>query len=337
MNLIPESNGLKRINMKEKIHPVQWLKRLVIVVVAIFAIGFIFQLISNFVGRESIESRLNYAKIDGKKQEYRTRGEGDLTIVFDGAIGANLYEWETITKEVEKELDVKTFVYNRNGYGFSDIGSIKTPKESAEELKILLRKAGVTGSVILVGEEYGSLVMTNFANMYPESVKGMVLVQPFNEENLKTEEFKKEVRWKYYRSKFEKIGSSFGLTTLLEKLGVTIKVDEFEENLPKGADEEFAVHKTKKNYRQAISNELHNIYEYEDKSQVDGLMANKPLYIISNNDNEKLSKLGTNELTSIYKTESDSKILSITDSESVVTGITYVVKEAKKIERRTTK
>ncbi|MGG7176977.1 alpha/beta fold hydrolase [Clostridium paraputrificum] len=337
MNLIPESNGLKRINMKEKIHPVQWVKRFAIVIVGIFAIGFIFQLVSNFVGKEKVQSRLNYAKIDGKKQEYRTRGAGDFTIVFDGAIGANLYEWESIAKEVEKELDVKTFVYNRNGYGFSDIGEIKTPKEKAEELKILLRKAGVTGSVILVGEEYGSLVMTNFANLYPESVKGMVLVQPFNEENIKSEAFRKEIKWKYYRSKIEKVGASFGLTTLLEKFGLAIKVNDFEENLPKGADEEFAVHKTKKNYRQAISNELENIYNYEDNSQIDGLMKNKPLYIISNRDDEELSKLGTAELTSVYKTDSDSKIISITDSESVITGINYVVKEAKRIERRTEK
>lgn len=334
MNLIPNSNGLQRVNMKEKISTLQWIKRISSAIAIVLLIGFVFQLISNFIGNEKVSARLNYAKVDGKKMEYRVKGSGDYTIVFDGAIGANLYEWENIAKKVEKELDVRTFVYNRNGYGFSASNVTKSPKEKAEELKILLRKAGVSGPLILVGEEYGSLVMTNFANMYPESVKGMVLIQPFDESIVKTEEFKKKVRWKYYKSNLERVGASFGLTSLLEKLNLTITVDGFEEALPRGADEEFSVHKTKKEYRQAISSELESLYKYEDNSQINGLMKDKPLYIISKNQDENLKRLGTEEYTNLYNIDSDSKIISITNSDSVFNGISYVIKEAKRIDRQ---
>ena len=337
MNLIPESNGLKKVNMKEKLSTIEWIKRIAIVILAILVTGFIFQSISNFIGNEKVEPRLNYAKVDGKRLEYRTRGEGDYTIVFDGAIGANLYEWEEVSKKVEKELDVKTFVYNRNGYGFSGISTEKTPKEQADDLKILLRKAGVSGPIILVGEEYGSLVLTNFAKMYPENVKGMVLIKPINESVIKSKSFKKSIRWKYYKTKLEKTGSSFFLTSILDKLGVATTIDGFEVDLPRGADEEFAVHKTKKDYRQAVYNEVKNLYEYKDTSQVDGLIGENPLFIISNNPEEDLVKLGPEKYRNLYVTDSESKLLSITNSDDIVNGISHVIKEAKKIQRKSTK
>ena len=337
MNLIPESNGLKKVNMKEKLSTIELVKRIGIVILAILVTGFIFQSISNFIGNEKVKARLNYAKVDGKRLEYRVRGEGDYTIVFDGSIGTNLYEWEYISKKVEKELDVRTFVYNRNGYGFSGISTEKTPKEQADDLKILLRKAGVSGPIILVGEEYGSLVLTNFAKMYPENIKGMVLINPINESVIKSKDFKKNIRWNYYKTKLEKTGSSIFLTSILDKLGLATTVYGFEDNLPKGADEEFAVHKTKKNYRQAITNEMKNLYGYTDTSQIKGLIGENPLFILSNNQENDLIKLGSEEYTNLYVTDSELQLASITNSDDIINGITYVVKEAKKIQRKSAK
>jgi pimeloyl-ACP methyl ester carboxylesterase len=334
MNLIPHSNGMRKLKMKKEKNKNDKIKKIIIIIACMLLLGFLFQTGSNFLGNDKIESRLAYAKIDNKKMEYKVSGAGDYTIVFDGAIGANLYEWNETTKRVEKELGVKTFVYNRNGYGFNESAEIKTPNEQAQDLKILIRKAGVTGNIILVGEEYGSLVMTNFAKLYPESVSGLMLIKPFSEDIIKGGEFKDRIKGQYYKSKIEKTGASFGLTTLLDKLGVAFSVDGFEENLPKGADEEFSIQKNQKRYRQAINNELESLYEYKDESQVDGLVDGKPLYIISNEESEPLAKLGSTELTNIYMTESDKTILSITDTDSVVNGISYIVKEARKIERK---
>lgn len=337
MNLIPHSNGLKKLKMKKEKTKHKKIENIIIVVLGILLIGFLFQTVSNFIGNQKIESRLNYAKIDNTKMEYKVSGAGDYTIIFDGALGANLYEWSETTKRVEKELGVKTFVYNRNGYGFNENGEIKTPNEQAQDLKILLRKAGVTGNLMLVGEEYGSLVMTNFAKLYPKSVRGLMLIKPFSEDIIKGEEFKNSIKGKYYKSKVENLGASLGLTTLLDKLGLAISVDGLEENLPKGADEEFNIQKNQKRYRQAINNELEVLYKYKDESQVEGLVAGKPLYIISKDEGEPLSKLGSSEITNIYITESNSTVLSLTDTDSVFNGISYIVREAKRIERKNNK
>lgn len=337
MNLIPHSNGIRKLKMTKEKNKRQRIKSIITIIAGIFLLGFLFQIGSNFIGNEKIESRLAYAKIDNKKMEYKVSGAGDYTIIFDGALGANLYEWSEATKRIEKEIGVKTFVYNRNGYGFNESADMKTPNEQAQDLKILLRKAGVTGNVVLVGEEYGSLVMTNFAKLYPESVCGLMLIKPFSEDIIKGEEFKASIRGKYYKSNIEKIGASFGLTTLLDKIGVGFLLDGFEENLPKGADEEFRVQKNQKRYRQAINNELEALYKYEDESQVVGLVAGKPLYIISNEENDLLSKLGSEELTTIYTTESNKVVISTTDTDSVVNGISSIMKEVKKIERKNNK
>ncbi|PRR83195.1 alpha/beta hydrolase [Clostridium vincentii] len=337
MNLIPHSNGLKKIKMKKEKTKSQRLKNIANIIVGFFLLSFLFQTVSNFIGNEKIESRLNYAKIDNKKMEYEVSGSGDYTIIFDGSIGANLYEWSETTKSVEKELGVKTFVYNRNGYGFNENAEMKTPNEQAQDLKILLRKAGVSGNLILVGEEYGSLVMTNFAKLYPESISGLMLIKPFSEDIIKDEEFKDSIKGKYYKSKVESMGASVGLTTLMDKLNLAISVDGFEENLPRGADEEFSIQKNQKRYRQAINNELEALYKYNEESQVEGLVAGKPLYIISNDGADPLSKLGSLENTNIYVTESDKVVMSLTDTESVFTGISYIVREAKKIERKNNK
>ncbi|MDD6795489.1 MAG: alpha/beta hydrolase [Clostridiaceae bacterium] len=334
MNLIPESNGLKKIKMKEKFTLKQWGKSVFFVICSIFLFGFLFQNISNFIGDQKIKQRLNYAKVSDNRMEYSYKGSGDYTIVFDGALGANLYEWNEVVKKVQKELDVKTFVYNRSGYGFNEAGNSKSPAKQAEDLKILLRKAGVTGNIILVGEEYGSLVMTNFAKLYPESVKGLMLIKPYYEEYIKSDEFRKNIKGKYLRSKVEKIGSYIGFTYLLDKLDLDIEVNDFEANLPEGADEEFAIQKNKSAYRTAINNELSNLINYDEDSQVSGLVSGKPLYIISNDENDKLAKLGDENLTTVYKTDSESTLISCTDSNCVVNGINNIIKEAKKIAKR---
>ena len=72
-------------------------------------------------------------------------------------------------------------------------------------MKTLLKKAGASEPYILVGEEYGSLVTTNFISLYPNSVAGVVLVNPISEEKIKTNEFKESIKSEYYRSKFEKL------------------------------------------------------------------------------------------------------------------------------------
>lgn len=337
MNLIPESKNIYKLNNKVKLPKIKWVRNIVILILITFIFGLISQGIINFIGNEKVQARLNYAKVDGKKIEYILKEKGDYTIVFTGAIGTTLYGWDDIAKSARDDLKVNTFVYNRAGYGFSDIGARKSPEEQAKDLKIVLRKAGASEKIILVGEEYGSLVATSFASMYPESVSGMLLIDPYDEETIKTDEFKKDLNSRFLRSKFETVGCYFGLTNFLSKIGKTSEVEGFEDSLSGISKEEFSIHKTQKRYRQAINYEIENLIKYDGNFQTDGFFADKPLYIISKNENEKLAKIGTKELTNVYTTQSTSEIISISDENSIVTGISSILKEVKKIDKKNKK
>ena len=336
MNMIPESNGLQRLNMRQKLSKVKLGKKITFIIIFIILVGFIFQSVSNFIGKEQIEQSLTYAKIDNSRIEYQLKGSGEYTLIFESAIATNLYEWDGIVSGLDKELGVKTFVYNRNGYGFSDVKIFKTPKEQAEDLKILLRKAGVSGKLIFVAEEYGSLVATNFASLYPESVAGMILIKPLDEEVIKSDDYKNNLKMEYYKSILQTVGSHFGITTILSDFNLTYKVNSFEENLKDTQKEEYNIQKTKSSFRQAIQNEFESLYKYDGNSQISGLIKDKPLYIISNDENDSLSRLGSQSETTVYKTENTEGVISNTEKEAVINAITIISKEVKRINKSKT-
>lgn len=244
-----------------------------------------------------------------------------------------MYEWDDVCKSLE-EKKISTFTYNREGYGFNDGGDNRTPEEQAKDLKALLRKAGAPEPYVLVGEEYGSLVLSNFANLYSDSVAGVVLINPISEENMQTKEFKDSIKSKYYRSIFEKIGTNFSLTALLNKAGLTMENDTFKKYLNQNELDEFQSFENKKNYKQAVSNELENLYKGISNSQTNELLGNKPLYLITNNEADPVKKIGNATVTTIYKEEIEGSPMSVLDPNSVVTGVNSVLKDAKKVAKK---
>lgn len=330
MKLLSHSNGLYKLD-KEKINKIKILKRCAIFLVVLLAIGFLIQSINNIIDNSKLKSRFKYVRLDGKKIEYKLKGSGDYTIIFDGSIGANLYEWDKVCKIIENEDKVSTFIYNRRGYGFNDGGLRLTPEEQAKQLKLLLRKAGATEPYILVGEEYGSLVSTNFAELYPDSVAGVVLINPINEESLTEKETKKNIYIPYLRSQIEYAGASVSLTSLLDKMNLALENQTFISSLNENELEEFNSFKNRKNYREAIRNEIENLYKNTSDSQYEGSLAKKPLYIISDNESEPLVKLGSSDITTLYVESSDEDPFAVVDPESVVNGINTVIKQAKKL------
>lgn len=47
--------------------------------------------------------------------DFRLKGSGNYTVVFDGVLGGNLEVWDTIANEIEENDNVATFLYNRRG------------------------------------------------------------------------------------------------------------------------------------------------------------------------------------------------------------------------------
>lgn len=328
MKFLSHSNGLHTVE-KEKLSKTTIAKRCLMLFLAIIAFGFVVQFITNMVDNSTLQSSFKYGNIDGKKMEYRLKSQGSYTVVFDGEIGANLYQWEAICNTLDSEGKVGTFTYNRSGYGFND-GNNLSIEDQAKALKKLLKKAGASEPYILVGEEYGSLVLTNFAKLYPDSVAGVVLIEPIKESDLVLEENIKLLRRSFYRSKFEAFGCNFSLTSLLDKMNLTMKNTSFIENLGEEELNEFEKFENKSNYKSAVSNEIKNLYYNVSSVQEEGLLNDIPLYIISEDENNELSKLGNEKTTVVYKKENMEKSFSMVEPDIVITGINNVVKQADK-------
>lgn len=334
MKLLPHSNGLYKVNMKEKLKPKDIIKKVSTIIMGLLIIGFIYQTISNFVAKETLRERVDYTRVSSKRVDFMLEGEGEFTIVFDGNIGTNLNQWNEICETLQSDYgDVYTFTYNRRGYGFSDSGEQLTPEEQAIELRSLLKKAGAPSPYILVGEEYGSLVLTEFAEKYNDLVAGVVLINPIVEDVVNTKEYKKNTLLKRIRLSIEKYGSYVGFTKLLHELNLDIDTSEFEKKLSEENLEEFKVHRTKSSYTTAVSNEYKNLVENKIDIQNDGVLSNKPYYLIADNTQEVLAKLGDEELTKVYKVNYEGDIYSIQEPDKVITGIRYVIKKVKEIER----
>lgn len=328
MKLLPYSNGLRKVSMKKNRTPKEVAKLILIIVGIFLLVGFVYQKISNFIAKETLRQRVDYTTVDDRRMDFRLEGEGNYTVVFDGDIGGNLEQWTPVVDELSDD-NVSTFVYNRRGYGYSDSGSERTPEEQAQDLKILLRKAGAPEPYILVGEGYGSLVLTSFAEQFKDSVAGVMLINPLDESYIGTKDYNKKQIITKLRRKIEKVGSNFGLTELLDKLNLDVSLDDFESSLSGEELDEFKTQRTKTKYTTAVYNEMNVLSKGLSDSQKVGVFTGMPYYLITSFDNDNLKNLGDESLTKVYKTETTSTFSGLNNTENVVNGIRYIVKELK--------
>ncbi|MCO6004015.1 alpha/beta hydrolase [Actinoallomurus purpureus] len=74
-------------------------------------------------------------------------------------------------------------LYDRAGTGWSDRGELpRTSAQVTDELRELLRVAGVPAPYLLVGHSLGGLYARHYAQRFPGEVAGLVLVEPEHED-----------------------------------------------------------------------------------------------------------------------------------------------------------
>lgn len=332
MKFLPYSNGVRSVNMKRQRSPKDKFKIISGIIVTIIIIGFVAQNVVDFVDGERLKKRVNYTTVDDLRLDYRVEGNGSYTIIFDGDMGTTLEGLTPIVDELKENDNVRTFVYNRQGYGYSDGSSGRTPKEQARDLKILLRKAGLSGPYIIVGEGYGSLVLTSFAQQFKDSVAAAIMIDPINEKEVQTKEYKRSQIITKFRRSIERIGSTFSLTMIMDKLNLDVNLNDYESGLPESSLNEFLTLRSKSNYTNAVYHELNNILKGKSKSQIDGVFSDIPYYLITKKENDSLKSLGSEELTTVYITSCDKDFLVLNDKDNVINAIRQTVKKLKEID-----
>lgn len=104
-------------------------------------------------------------------------GRGSPAVVIDTGFGETCAAWEPLQRQIARWT--QAFAYDRAGYAESSPGPLpRHSRMAAEDLHLLLEKAGLTPPYVLLGHSLGALNLQVFASLYPSDTAGMVLLDP---------------------------------------------------------------------------------------------------------------------------------------------------------------
>lgn len=110
------------------------------------------------------------------------RGTKPITILMEVGGGSSLKGWAGVEAQVATRTGATVVVYDRAGFGQSDIGPIDlTPRRQVEQIDRVLTQLGTPPDRIVMGHSYGGLMAVAHASLYPGKVRGLVLVDPMNQ------------------------------------------------------------------------------------------------------------------------------------------------------------
>lgn len=119
----------------------------------------------------------NLVDIGGRRLNLICIGEGSPTVIFDQAWAGTILDWQYVQEDVSKLT--RACFYDRAAEGYSDpSGRPGTPQNATDDLRALIRRAGLGTPVVLVGHSLGGLNATLYMDRFFDEVAGLVLVDP---------------------------------------------------------------------------------------------------------------------------------------------------------------
>lgn len=138
----------------------------------------LFYLVVNPVTAQQVDSK--FVDVDGIQLEYVDIGSGQNTLVIESGVGMGVAYWQPLLSDLSK-LNIRTVIYSRAGNGKSSAADNVALAPSIHRLKQLLEVINAGHNLILLGHSYGGLHVRAFAASYPDSVKGLLLLDPSHE------------------------------------------------------------------------------------------------------------------------------------------------------------
>jgi pimeloyl-ACP methyl ester carboxylesterase len=159
---------------------------------------------------------MNIADTDAGKLAYRTFGDGKINIVVEGCLALCCAEWWHIAQKLS--ITNTTLVYDRAGYGMSSISNMeRSPFNIAKQLHQLISSLETNQKLVLIGHSQGGLYVQQFARLFPERVRAVILIDPLSANDNKAKELLTSEEYK--KSGFDKI-RSYKMAYVLTKLGL---------------------------------------------------------------------------------------------------------------------
>jgi pimeloyl-ACP methyl ester carboxylesterase len=102
-------------------------------------------------------------------------GNGNYTLVLDAGMGGWSLFWRPVVDELKKTMRV--CVIDRPGYAMNAVSTTsRDARTVAQEIHQVLHQQGITGNIILAGHSMGGLHVRMYQQLYPQEVKGMILI-----------------------------------------------------------------------------------------------------------------------------------------------------------------
>lgn len=158
--------------------------RLLLIILSIATLLLIGMLVEVFL---EASDRLDFppvgtiVEVNGHDMHLWAEGTGDVTLVF--TVGWKMPSAYMDFYPLRSALvdHTRVAIYDRPGYGWSEVAD--TPRDidtMAEELHMLLDQAGEKPPYVMVAHSIGSLEVIRYAQLYPDEVVGMVLLDATN-------------------------------------------------------------------------------------------------------------------------------------------------------------
>lgn len=147
---------------------------------------------------------------------YTIFGSKTVDVVIEMGLGACIAEWESLARELGKNHGV--LVYERAGINHSDKSDEeRTPTNIAEELKRLIDEIPHDEKVVIIGHSQGGIYASEFCGIYPEIVKGLILLDPLSIEDNR---FKMELTARELKKSGADKSKNFIILEILARLGL---------------------------------------------------------------------------------------------------------------------
>ncbi len=110
----------------------------------------------------------------GNDQTYQIFGCGKINLVIEIGLGATAGEWWHIAEMFSAKYTVLLYERNRN------TATQRTPQNIARELHALLKQLNCEEQITLLAHSQGGLYAQQFIRLYPNMVKGILLIDPLS-------------------------------------------------------------------------------------------------------------------------------------------------------------
>ncbi len=217
----------------------KWLRGIFLVLIAFAALtivgGTVYEAIGKVSSARTFPPAGKLIDIAGRRIQLDCRGSGAPTVVFESGLDMlGSLSWSAVHEEVARTT--RACAYSRAGILWSDPAD--TPRSAqviAEDLHAVLKSAGETGPLVLVGHSLGGPYSVTYTKFYGAEVAGLVFVDASHPDQLKRlEGIGAATRPSTAARRVQEIGAALQWTGIVRAF---IGLQERMPNLPEHADQ----------------------------------------------------------------------------------------------------